>query len=432
MKTRWTRILFGAAAVTSIARLVTLVAMVVINGIVTHQLSKSAAGIYFLLWSAVTFAAVLGQFGFRTAVVSWIARALHADLPSEARGAVTTTVYFTLTSYLTCSLLLMSIVAIIKFFEPNLQLSWLGVGMCGLWLLNLGIQFTLSEIFRGFSHFVVAAFTAGLLTNLLTGTILAVFFVCKVAASLDGVLTIIALGGLLNSAIVLMLVWRIVGGLPYGRPMPIYSAVRYAAPIIVADISRSAMEILDTVIVGATMGSIQAAIYGLGSRLSALVTVPHQILVSLMSPDIVKLHAAGDKSKLESLLRKLSLLSASAGLLITASFYQYGAQIIEFLNGPGYSSASPVLFVSSLGYSLALVISSGGIALVLTGFQRLVMNATLFAACVCLLAQLSASLVSADLMTVMGIKNCIGICLAIVCHRLCRLRLGVASHWGLG
>ncbi len=431
MKTRRTRILFGAVAVTSAARLVTLVAMVVINGLITHQLSKSAAGIYFQLWSAVNFAVVLGQCGFRTAVVSWIARALQADLASEARGAVTTTVYFTLTSYLTCSLLLMSIVAIIKLFEPGLQLSWQGVGLCGLWLLNLGIQFTLPEIFRGFSHFVVAAITAGLLSNLLTSTILAVFFVYGVETSLDGVLMIIALGGLLNSAMVLILVWGTVRRLPYGQPMPIYTAVRYAAPIVVADISRSAMEILDTVIVGATMGSTQAAIYGLGSRFSALATVPNQILVSLMSPDIVKLHAAGEKSKLELVLRRLSLLAASAGLLITAGFYQYGAQIIEFVNGPGYSSAIPVLLVSSLGYSLALVISSGSTALVLTGFQRLVMNATLFAACVCLLAQLTASLAFANLMTVMAIKSCLGICLAIVCHRLCRLRLGVASHWGL-
>lgn len=417
--------------VTSVARFVTLIAMVVVNGLITHQLTKPAAGIYFQLWSAVTFAAVLGQCGFRTAVVTWIARALQANRAAEARGAVSTSIYFTLTSYLICSLLLMCVVAIVKLFHPHLQLSWLGVCLCGPWLLNVGIQFTLSEVFRGFSQFRVAAITSGLLTNLVTSAILAVLFGYQVEATLDGVLMIIALCGLLNSGLVLILLWRTMRCLPYGQPLPIVAAIRYAAPIVVADISRSAMEILDTVIVGAAMSSTQAAVYGLGSRLSALVTVPYQILVSLMAPSVVKLHAAGDKPKLASMLRKFSLLAATSGLLITAGFYLYGNAIIEFVNGPGYSDAIPVLLVSSLGYSLALAVSCGSTALILTGFQRLVMNATLVAACVCLLAQLFASLSGANMVTVMAIKSCIGICLALVSHRMCRLRLGVATHWGL-
>jgi O-antigen/teichoic acid export membrane protein len=424
------RLLAGGALVTSLARLITLVSIVVINGFVTHLLTKPAAGVYFQLWSAVTFAAILGQLGFRTAVVTWIARALHDDRPQDARGAATTTVRFTLVSYLTCSLLLATAVGLIKNAYPDLPLSWLGVCLSGIWLLNVGVQYALAEIFRGFSRFATAALTGGLLTNLVTSLSLGWLSYYPRVVSLDDVLTVIVVSGLLNSILVLTLVWSCTRRLPYGPALAPLAALRYAAPIVVSDVSRSAMEILDTLIVGAAMNSSQAALYALGARLSALATVPHQVLISVVAPGIVRTHAGGDKDKLARLLRRCSLLSALPALAITVCFGLLGETIVDFISGPGYAASIPIMVTSSLGHTLALAISCGGVALVLTGHQRHLMKITLLAACFCLLLQFVAASANSDLMIIVAIKGVVSSCLAIGSHYLCRQQLGVSSHAG--
>ncbi len=132
-------------------RIATIGAMLVNNVLVARLLpDRNAVGHYFELWGIVYFFAVIGHLGLRTSVVQWVAQGVHRQDIDEVGASIRTTIGIAQLSYGILSVG----VGLILFFLPRYQTEevvWLSL-LVVLWLFSLGIQYSLSEIFRGFEH----------------------------------------------------------------------------------------------------------------------------------------------------------------------------------------------------------------------------------------------------------------------------------------
>ncbi len=156
------------AAVNTALRLGTILSQFLVNVLVARALVPREAGLYLTYWALATFLAIVGNFGLRTLSVRWISIALVNGRKDVARASLLAT-----SKMSHCAFLGMGLTVAVGFVAVNSTRSELlhfdlSTGaLLIIWAVLLGLQYTLSEGFRGFSNHVLSGITGGLLSNLL-------------------------------------------------------------------------------------------------------------------------------------------------------------------------------------------------------------------------------------------------------------------------
>ena len=240
--------LLSGSAIAGFFRIANVMAVLLINVLVTRVLATNQVGIYYSVWGLVTFSALFGQLGLRQATVKWIADALQKSDEGRVRAAIVSSTKIAVSSFS-----LLSVCSLGVYFAAKL-IGYVFIDSAtmlfiSLWLFCIGIQTALSEVFRGYARHDLAGFCGGFLANGLS--LLGLFVLSLVGEmTLQQVIAVIAICSFANFCVICFMLWQLVADLPANQTMSCKSAITTSLPMMFASTSRGALEMLDIVILG--------------------------------------------------------------------------------------------------------------------------------------------------------------------------------------
>jgi len=364
--------LVRGGVLTTILRVLMIGFMLLGNRCITQNLSKVSTGIYLTTYGVVYFLAVLGQLGLRTAVVRRIAECRVGDKQNEVRSAIKLTRTMLHGSFLSiiCVGWVSFFLASAAGFQP---LSILNLCLASVWLVTVGIQYTLPEVFRAREQYGLAGLLSGTLsTGLIYAGLLAVQRF-SLPLTLTKVFVIVAVAGLFNYSVIMFLLWRLVGTLPKGHRRSYRQSLDDSLPMLGTHISTACLTLLDTTLVGFLAGPAQAALYGVAARLSVLINLPFQIVCAVVAPTLASSYAKRNTKEMERVARSSSFLSSVPALILVAFYFVFGDVVLHWF-GPDYVEASTMLKILSVSQLATVLAGPVNAALMLSGHQRAAMK----------------------------------------------------------
>src|SRR5262249_40111949 len=161
--------------------------------------------------------------------------------------------------------------------------------------------------------------------------------------------------------------------------------------------------------------------------ISLLLAVPLFLVEFVVSPLIGALNARGDKETLQLVLRRSATIAMLPTAVAAIAILAAGRWILSGLYGSYYGKAWPVLVGLALGDVAFVLTGSCGLALWMTGHQRLTARvATVFA-----VTTLGTAVAAVHVFGMLGLALTMGLGLALqnaVLLVLAKRRLGVWTH----
>ena len=150
-----------------------------------------------------------------------------------------------------------------------------------------------------------------------------------------------------------------------------------AWPALLTSVGATVLTLADQAIVGAVGGSVDAAHYGLGLRVSTLLSLPLAIVNMTIVPHIVADWTAGRKRRLQWLLTTSASAAAAAAALGLAGIAGLFAIGPETIWGPSYAPALTVAAILGIAQVFHTAGGSSGYLLMLLGHQKVFMRISL-------------------------------------------------------
>ncbi len=263
-------------------RVFTVFFSLVTNMLLARLLSPENMGLYFLLFSFVSIAVIIGQFGFNQVVVRFVADALAQGKHVRAREILNISVHDIFVSLSVVAFLTItggaSIVAKYIFH------SSLTVGapiLLGLWVFLLGFQRFFAEYFRALHNIRLASLLGTVLPGALFSLLLLCLWLAKKHADIDLIMILACTATLFTG----VLSWRITCSerdrLDDQQPADtrIHEELLAAAwPLMLINLMVFVLTQADLWIAGMYCSADDVAIYGAASRLALLML----LITSLM------------------------------------------------------------------------------------------------------------------------------------------------------
>lgn len=359
----------GGALWSLSGRGVALLTGTVSSMLLARLLPPEQLGAYFLLFTLVAAAALLGQLGLSGVVVRLVSQALATGRPGRARHAATCVLALGLGGAIAAALLLVLLrpwLLAHAFAAPGMAL---GLTLAAAWVVVLALQNLLTETFRGFHDFRRATLTGSIHGGLLLCAALLAAYAAGIDLHLHEVVAlqtaaagIAVLLGLVAMAALLRRLPRATGSL---RPVAML-----AAPFLGTAALFFVLAQADLWIIGCLRPKADVALYGAAARLAALANMPLLIVNTVVAPTIAALHAGGRTAQLQRVLRASAALAFAPTLLAGAAFVLAGGPALELVFGPYYRGAAPILSVLALAQLVNAFAGSCGLTLMMTGHQR--------------------------------------------------------------
>lgn len=351
---------------------------------------------FVLASSVVVFLSKLAMFGLNTFVCRYIAEGFGVGDAARSRRAL----------YLAVRIGIVSITVagfggwfLIRVFEglfvdmPGLRRS---AGVVALWIALLAISQILAEVFRGLHDLrtasVLTGVSGGLASNalFLSGTML-LSFVTPIRFFEVALLSVASL--VLPSLYAVALLRRrwpqdVDSSADPSReltPLSLASVLRETFPIMLVQVFSFGLAQIDIWIVGACCSGVELAVYGVARRLALLVAIPLTQANLVVSSSVSELNVQGNRAQLETVLRGAATVSAVLTIVLFVVLACFPEFVLEVTFGSAFQSAAAPLRILLWGQLIFALTGPCGLALMMTGHQRislwsLLATATLFAA----------------------------------------------------
>jgi O-antigen/teichoic acid export membrane protein len=376
------RRLISAGIWMTLARFGSAICGVLLVGLLSRLLSESEIAAYFLINNIVLIVSSLSQVGLNLIVVSFVGEQIALFRYYEARRTIEAIIEVVLICGSISTLIYITFGANIigKIFSIS-YISDLSIPV-GLWILIRTWQTLAAELFRSLNDIRLAALFGGLTSNF-TG-LAAVFLIHAIGIEISIEIVICMWMG-----IALMIGFLSAGLLKVKIPaqgvkrgessVTIKKLLTASWPIWFTNIAVIAVTRLDLWIVGAFSSNFEIALYGGAAQLVLVMAMPVTIVNGVLSPIIPALKALEKRDKLENIVRDLTTLSAFFSVISAIVFWIFGDRILNFIYGNGFDAGKSILAILAFGQGFASLVGSAGYALVLCGFQRIVMKITFIA-----------------------------------------------------
>lgn len=334
-------------------------------------------GTYFLAQVAIAAGAVLAQAGLTFMIPVALGEALVRRDLAKAAGICRAALLLCLgASLAVCSAGLLFTRAI-----PADALASLGFDRPVVWTIVAIIPFAalcavLAEMHRASDDIAMAS----LLPNAQSAGI-ALFALAALAFVSRPEVVQFLLAGLaglfLATGLALLALRRRLDVLSPARSPRVPELAAIAWPALVTSLAALVVSLSDQTIAGLIGGPIDAAHYGLGLRLAALLSLPLAIVNATIMPQIVKLWARNCKRQLQHLLTATATIASYGagvgvcGLLLLAAFGP------EPVWDSSYAPALTVAVILGFGQLVHTLGGSAGYLLLLLGHQKIFMRLTL-------------------------------------------------------
>lgn len=130
----------------------------------------------------------------------------------------------------------------------------------------------------------------------------------------------------------------------------------------------------DVLMLGSLMGANEVGVYRVATQTAALVAFGLQSLNMVVAPHFARLHAVGDKRRLQQLVSRTAQAVLGVALIAVTLFGAFGDQLIFWLFGEAFSTAYFPLVILALGQLVNAGLGAVGVLLTMTGKERIVLH----------------------------------------------------------
>jgi len=328
-------------------------------------------GAFFVLQTTVVFLATIARGGLQQPIVKAVAEA-HS---SQQFGRAGETLKWSILIVLAIGSVLLPVLYVKGF-------DWLGKTLIGqkipadvkialcVWVGFLAVQTPMSEVLRGLSRIGSAVLADGALATVAVAIYLGVVLFSTRSLGLGEAVTAFSLAvlvGVVWSAICLFSVRRMLIGDGKQSLIELLGMARSTLLINIATLLFSSASIW---ICSALLSNESTAMYGVGTRLASLATIPLLVMNIAIQPYIAAMLAESRRRELEGLLQITALLAGVPAAVTTLVFIAFGTEILALIYGKAYIGAASTLTVLALGNLVNVFTGSCGQVLIFSGHAR--------------------------------------------------------------
>ncbi len=377
---------FGAFAV----RIASVGTVFLGNMFITRLLSRSDVGEYFSLWAVVYFLAFIGHMGIRTAAVRWIATGVEVHSSDAIGTGVRTALILNHVTYSCVSLLYLFLMLATRVIMGQ-SLEFWPLVLGALWIMSVGLLYSLSEVFRGIERHVEAGIQSGLLANCLNSLVLAVVFCSGTHLTLTHAVTLSVLANFVNYLFMMIRLTHILRQYHGTGTIPATIAFRESIPMLITSLAGALLTLTDVAILGWFAPPGDVAIYAASSRMAAFVNILNQVSLAVLAPRIARLVARRESRELKQALLQSFWIMLIPTMLIVAALVLTGPQLLKAAFGSGYERGSTTLATISISNCLAAFAAQGAMLLMFSGNQSVAMRLSLLTALVAFVFQIGGA-----------------------------------------
>lgn len=349
--------------------------------ILGRALSSADLGSYFLVMSAAMLVSNISQCGAGNVAVKDIAAALARAKSIDAQHATRTALTGGIYGGAAVLTLAFTVAIPVALVHPSGAL-WGFIAITGLLGVTLGLQNTLSEIFRGYHRIATAGLFSGVLVNL-------ILFLALLALPLTGIkidlieVFALSLGALISSLLIAL--WTLRRHTETVLVNTPFKAIwKNGRSFWANGLVSLAYTHADLWIAGMVLPLEATALYGAATRIALLLTLPSEAMETGLAPLIASTYASGNRSELQHAIRRttqIQTLLVGAGALF---IWLFGEELLSLAFGNTYRSAYYVLAILALGLAFRTAFGPCGYALSMTGRAHILLRCTILVGAVCL------------------------------------------------
>jgi len=127
---------------------------------------------------------------------------------------------------------------------------------------------------------------------------------------------------------------------------------------------------ISIIILGLFVSNAQIGYFSVALQLALLAEFGLQVVNPVIAPQIARLHAIGDKRRLQKLATSSARIVLVFNIIITTGFILLGRQFIMLFYGASYSEAYSVLLILLIGQLVNSITGSVGYLLNMTGYEK--------------------------------------------------------------
>jgi len=359
-------------------KVITAASTLVISALVTKLLPREAEAAYFLGDRLIWLVAMVSLLGANTAVVRLVAEAMGTGRPGRARGAVGLAFRLTLTG-------LAFVLALLLFGGGR----WLAlmvwrseelasvIGVVAVWGAVHSLQILTSESFRGFQDLRMATLFGGVITGLLTVSVLGLAWATGRPITLREVMTVFVVSAGISLLSGLPVLRRQMKRLGPAESVPGREMLGISLPLWINGLFAWGLTQCDLLILGMFGSDEQIAVYGGAAKLVSLVLMSLMLVNLLVPPFVAELYARGERVRLERMLRLTATLAGLPAFGVLAVYLLFGSPLLAFVYEDAYRGGATILAILSVGRLVHVCTGSAAITLSMTGHQGALVRITL-------------------------------------------------------
>ncbi len=400
--------------------------------ILTRALPPAEMGLYFLAFNLATFFSIIGRGGLENTLLRFIAQ---TNEPSQSGR---------LKSVLIKGSVLVLVTILLTFFLAIISIPWLSNNLfhserlasitylIAVWSALLAIQFVTGEVFRGFQEIKKAIWFGGLLTAIISATVLSLGHWFDLSLFLATTITILILAIVASNSLALFSLYRKTKPLEQDKTNNISykELINHSWPLLINALTLFLLSQSDLWLLGTFASEKEVAIYGAASRLVLLTAMSLAIVNAVVPPLIARMHIQNDMHRLENVLRTVATLAAIPALIVLTLFIFFSESIMTIIYGEYYQAGSTVLLILCIGQVANVLVGSCGYTLIMTGHRNTMMLVSLISAIIAI----ALGIILVHLYGAIGLAGAYAFALTaqqIAMWLLVKLKCGIWTHAGV-
>ena len=385
----------------------------VVMALMTRILSPSKMGIFYVAQSIVLLAGPLASFGLQQPTVRAIAAAKASGNLSEAKAFARASIRaIFLTSSSIAILYIVISGSVSQWTGPRIENRMSLNFLMAIWIVILAAESQLVAVLQGLEKIRDASVYEGTLGRLLLVPALLVTWIFFSHAELIIILLMFVGCEVVSVALAALKVRTLLSAL--GEPSssgPTFGQLwKEAWPFLSQTMAGTIALRSGALILSAFRSHADVAVYGVATRLADMLLLPAAVINVPLAPSVARLHAQGERAKMQQLLQAAALWPTIIGVFVTGIWIIFGGSFLKRAFGSAYGSGDSILVVLSIGNCLISFLGPCALALAMTGEQRVVTLVGVIG----LIVQLVLSVVLVKLYGAFGLALClIGVALGM-------------------
>ncbi len=363
------------AIIAFVLRLVGAAAAFALNVVIGRMLGAGGAGLYFLALSVASFTAILAQLGLRNTLLRFISSAAAKEDEAQIRGVFAQGIKLAGMASIALAALVAATAgfsADYVFDKPELAspLRWMSFAIITFSMMTL-----LAESLKGLKQIAHSMLVTGVIYPLVA--LVVIWPLASFAGPAGASMAYVVGTGV--AALTGLYWWRNSTGAGVATPIPSAQLWDSARPLLLTNlIVRGVIPMAPMFFIGAWGDAADAGVFGAATRLALLASFFLAAVNTAVAPKFSELYTKGEMKMLGHVTRRFALgITLATSPLFLVLFF--AGDWVMGLFGPEFTRGGTVLAILAAGQLVSAMSGSVGFLLMMSGHEKDVRNAALFA-----------------------------------------------------